>query len=120
MLGSLSALVLALLPLAYAQDLDPNTVLSSLKSSKVIPDVIPANFTPRFPIEVVFTDKNSSRFPVTAGANLTISRSSLFLTFKPNILLTISYRNCQHTFIRHFVQQHPNNRKTIPHSHNRS
>jgi phosphatidylethanolamine-binding protein len=83
MLGSLSALALALLPLAYAQDIDTNTVLSSLKSSKVIPDVIPANFTPRFPIEVVFTDKNNSRFPVTAGANLTIERSSLFLTFKP-------------------------------------
>jgi hypothetical protein len=94
MLGSLSALVLALFPLAYAQDLDPNTVLSSLKSAKVIPDVIPANFTPRFPIEVVFTDKNNSRFPVTAGANLTMNRSNLFYTCKP-------------TFAHNFVQKPP-------------
>jgi hypothetical protein len=84
MLSSISALVLVLLPLVYAQDLDPNTVLSSLKSSKVIPDVIPAaaNFTLRFPIEIVYTDKNNSHFPVTAGTNLTTNRSSPFYTSK--------------------------------------
>ena len=96
MLGSLSVFVLAILPLAYAQDIDTNTVVATLKSTNAIPDVIPANFTPRFAIEVVFTDANHSQFPVTAGANLTIGRSSLFHTFKP-------------TFAHNFVQKPPTN-----------
>jgi len=55
--------------LAYAQDNDTATVLAALQQAKIIPDVVPT-FTPRFPLEVVFT-ANGSTFPVTAGANLT-------------------------------------------------
>jgi len=71
MLYTLSALTLALLPLAYAQDNSTATVAAALESAKIIPDVV-ANFTPAFPLEVVFTDNTGSTFPVTAGVNLTM------------------------------------------------
>lgn len=79
MLTAASALVLALLPLAsYAQDNNTAAVLQDLMNAKIIPNVIPA-FTPVFPFEVVFTDAEGSRFPVTAGANLTINRLYFFV-----------------------------------------
>lgn len=48
----LTSLFFSLVTLNLAQDVDINTIESSLKAAQVIPDVLPANFTPRFPIEV--------------------------------------------------------------------
>jgi hypothetical protein len=76
MLAAVPAIVLTLLSMVYAQDNDTVAVHQDLINAKIIPNIIPA-FTPAFPLEVVFTDNTGSRFPVTAGANLTLSRAYL-------------------------------------------
>ena len=73
-LNALPALVLALLPLAFAQDNDTTAVLQDLMNAKIIPNVVP-QFTPLYPLDVVFTDGTGSKFPVTAGSNLTSNRA---------------------------------------------
>ncbi|KAF8506435.1 phosphatidylethanolamine-binding protein [Gautieria morchelliformis] len=80
MFNALPALILALLPLVYAQDNDTSAVLQDLVNAKIIPNVIP-NFTPAFPLDVVFTDNTGSKFPVTAGANLTMSQTANIPSF---------------------------------------
>jgi len=73
----LSSLLLALAAVTFAQDTDIQTIESSLKSAQVIPDVLPSNFTPRFPIEVAFTDPSTKQvIPVTAGMNLTTNQTT--------------------------------------------
>jgi len=47
-----TSILASLVAFTVAQDSDINTIESSLKSAQVIPDVLPSNFTPRFPIEV--------------------------------------------------------------------
>jgi hypothetical protein len=47
-----TAACLSVAALIAAQDSDVQTVESALKKASVIPDVLPANFTPMFPIEV--------------------------------------------------------------------
>jgi hypothetical protein len=86
-----TAVLLALGTFIRAQDSDVQAVEAVLKNSSVIPDVLPANFSPMFPIEVsrvnevnVPIESNSialqvvfpqagtnTSIPVTAGANLT-------------------------------------------------
>jgi len=69
-----AATCLAFLALIRAQDTDIQTVETALKNASVIPDVLPANFTPRFPIEAVFTNPSTNTtIPVTAGMNLTMA-----------------------------------------------
>jgi len=72
---SFTALCLAFAGLALAQDTDIQTVDTALKNAGVIPDVLPANFTSRFPIEVVFSTNNTF-LPVTAGMNLTMNETA--------------------------------------------
>ena len=121
MFNALSALVLALLPLAsYAQDNDTAAVLQDLMNAKIIPDVIPA-FTPLVPLDVVFTDNSGNTFPVTAGANLTINRSSLGSSSCGSNISSYFYscRDCQRTVVRPAVEQFSNHRRTIPHGYHR-
>jgi hypothetical protein len=114
MLNALPALFLALLPLAYAQDNDTSAVLQDLVNAKIIPNVVP-KFTPAFPLDVVFTDNSGSKFPVTAGANLTMSRACPLK--QSSVLLTFSCRDRQPSVVCYQIEQYPNYRKTIPHGH---
>jgi len=72
-----TAVLLSLAALISAQDSDTQVVEAVLKNTSVIPDVLPATFTPRFPIEVVFPQAgtNQPNIPVTAGANLTMNET---------------------------------------------
>jgi len=62
--------------LIRAQDSNIQDVQAALMNSSVIPDVLPSNFTPAFPIEVVFPQSDGSNIPVTAGMNLTVAETA--------------------------------------------
>jgi len=73
----ITSIGLSLIASTIAQDTNIQKVEAALKASRVIPDVLPANFTPRFPIEVVFTDPTTKKIiPVTAGMNLTMNQTA--------------------------------------------
>jgi phosphatidylethanolamine-binding protein (PEBP) family uncharacterized protein len=78
---ALSILVLALIPFVYAQDSNIADVMDALTQAKVIPDVIPSGFQPRFPLDVKFTDNNGTVWPVTAGVNLTMNQTANIPSF---------------------------------------
>jgi len=59
----------------FAQDTNVDTVLTSLRNNRVIPDVL-ADFTPAAPLDVTFGKIN-----VTAGQNLTIQDTANEPTF---------------------------------------
>jgi len=78
-------LVLALVALASvaataAQDVNVTIVENTLKADGVIPDVLPSNFTPIFPFEVVFGNA-TNLIPVTAGMNLTMADTATMPNF---------------------------------------
>lgn len=59
---------LSLLALAVAQDTSVQQVERALKASRVIPDVLPATFTPRFPIEVSLREGVTDRSELISTA----------------------------------------------------
>jgi len=72
-----AAVCISLAALSWAQDSDIPTIEAALKKAAIIPDVLPSNFTPAFPIEVVFQDPfTNSTIPVTAGMNLTMNETA--------------------------------------------
>jgi len=78
----LTSICLSLVASTFAQDTSVQQVETALKNSGVIPDVFPANFTPAFPIEVVFTDPTTKQLiPITAGMNLTMNQTANIPSF---------------------------------------
>jgi len=77
---ALSLVAISLVVAAVAQDVNVTTVANTLKADGVIPDVLPANFTPVFPFEVVFGNITNP-IPVTAGMNLTMSDTATMPNF---------------------------------------
>jgi len=69
-------ILFSLAALIGAQDSNIQDVQAALMNSSVIPDVLPSNFTPVFPIEVVFPQSGGSDIPVTAGMNLTMAETA--------------------------------------------
>jgi len=77
---SITFLLAALAVTVSSQDVNPAVVQATLMADGVIPDVLPSNFTPRFPFEVVFGNA-ANPLPVTAGMNLTMAETATMPNF---------------------------------------